>query len=218
MRRILLIIGVMIFMLSNRCLALPINSTLLKITSVSFSPKTLSIPTGFFCGGSCGFTSAVPFLLRVGLRANINYPLELQITEADMGIVEKDEFFDDPAGTYIQTTNLPKFTASNQLAFVNFGVNIDPTTLNSLCALGCRSNAGYLAELGALEFNAFFKFNFELTSSLNPNFRLDLMTPVYDAASPLPIPHSFGLLLVGLLPVWVISKRAARSPLDCLPV
>ncbi|MYM39641.1 hypothetical protein [Duganella qianjiadongensis] len=211
MRRILLIIGVMIFMLSNRCLALPINSNLLKITSVSFSPKTLDIPTGFFCGGSCGFTSAVPFLLRVGLRANINYPVELQITEADMGIVEKDEFFDDPAGTYIQTTNLPRFTNANQLAFINFGINIDPTTLNSLCALGCRSNAGYLAELGALEFNAFFQFKFELTSALNPNYRLEFMTPVYDAARPIPLPATLGLVLTGLLSVWILLKGTAAN-------
>ncbi|MYN45768.1 hypothetical protein GTP23_11995 [Pseudoduganella sp. FT93W] len=208
MRKFLLAIASMLFMLSNVSHAVPINSTLLKITSVSFSPKTRSIPTSIFCGGSCGFTSPVPFLLQVGVRATINYPVELQITEADMLIIEKDEFYNDLVGNYIQTTNLPRFNSAKQLATINFGVNVDPTTLNSLCALGCDSNAGYLAELGALEFNAAFQLKFQLTSLLNPNYRLDLMTPVYDAAAPLPLPASTGLMLLGLLTVGIITRRS----------
>lgn len=199
-------------MLCNVSHAVPINANLLKITSVSFNPKTRSIPTSIFCGGSCGFTSPVPFLLQIGLRANINYPVELQITEADMVIIEKDQVFNDLVGNYIQTTNLPKFTIANQLATINFGVNVDPTTLNSLCALGCDSNAGYLAELGALEFNAGFQLKFQLTSVLNPNYQLDLMTPFYDAAAPLPLPATAGLMAPGLLAVVFLTRRKTGLP------
>lgn len=181
----------------NAADASSITSNFLKITSASLTPTSLKIPTGFFCGGSCGFTATQPFLLTIGIRSLADYPFKIDVIAAHANLMEDDVSFDNSVGSFIQTSNLPTDMVLNEVATLMFAMNVDPTSLNAQCALGCGSNYGYAAELGALEFYALARLDFRLTSIASGD-QFYFSTPTIQVPGFVPEPHALSLALLGL--------------------